>query len=103
MCTSQCIAFWSVLQQWLYCRISRLGDASIPYEELLAYQDWAPYVYLDGYYNDPSTAGTTNKRATLVTTEGSKALQVLLPQGCVTSKCAMQVKTAMILPVESAT
>jgi hypothetical protein len=85
------------------CRVSRLGKAPIPYEELLAYQDWAPYIYLDGYWGDPSATGTTNKRAQLIQEGDSKVLEVLLPQGCLTNKCAMQVKSALVLPTDSAT
>ena len=85
------------------CRVSRIGSDNIPYVETMAYQDWAPYTYLDGFYDDPSTRGTTNKRAELVTEGDSKGLQVLLPEGCVTGACAMQAKTVMIVPVESAT
>ena len=86
----------------LTCSLSRL-DETIPYVEDLAYPDWAPYSYLDGFHGDPSTAGTTNQRANLITESGSKVLEVLLPEGCVTSKCAMQVKSKLLLPVDSAT
>jgi hypothetical protein len=84
-------------------RASRIGSADLPYTEELAYQDWAPYSYLDGFYDDPSTRGTTNKRAALVMEGDSKTLQVLLPTGCVTSMCAMQAKSSLILPSDSAT
>lgn len=84
-------------------RASRIGSEDIPYTETLAYQDWAPYGYLDGFYDDASTSGTTNKRAALVTEGDSKTLQVLLPKGCVTSMCAMQAKSSLILPTDSAT
>ena len=86
----------------LACRISRLDD-TIPYVYDLVYPDFAPYRYLDGYHSDPSTAGVTNERAQLVTEESSKVLDVLLPEGCVTSACAMQAKTVLTLPTESAT
>jgi hypothetical protein len=74
------------------------------YTETLAYQDFAPWSYLDGFFDDPSTRGTTNKRAKLVTEDGdNKILQVMLPEGCVTSECAMQAKHVFIQPTESAT
>ena len=75
----------------------------MPYTESLAYQDWAPYSYLDGFYDDPSTGGFNNQRAVLKHEGVSKVLDVLLPEGCVTSACAMQTKSALITPVDSAT
>ena len=36
-------------------------------------------------------------------TDQSTALEVLLPEGCVTGECAMQAKHSLLLPVESAT
>jgi hypothetical protein len=84
-------------------RVSRIGDKNIPYTETLAYQDWAPFSYLDGYYDDPSTGGTNKRRAELITEGATKKLQVHLPKGCYTSACAMQIKSAMVVPTESAT
>ena len=75
----------------------------MPYTEELAYRDWAPYTYLDGFFEDPNTRGDNNRRAYLVETDQSTALEVLLPEGCVTGECAMQAKNALLLPVESAT
>lgn len=94
---------WDNLGRAPPCRPDRLTSPQ-GYTENLAYKDFAPYSYLDGFYDDPSTRGTTNKRATLVAETGdNKALQVLLPQGCVTSECAMQAKHVFIQPSESVT
>lgn len=69
----------------------------------MAYSDWAPYSYLDGFYNDPSTKGTTNKRATVIHEGSNTVLDVLLPKGCVKSACAMQVKSGLPVELEEAT
>ena len=71
--------------------------------ETLAYQDWAPYSYLDGFFGDDSTRGSVNDRAVAVSQGGSRYLEVKLPKGCVTSMCAMQTKSALLMPMESAT
>jgi hypothetical protein len=85
------------------CREDRNGDR-IPYTEDLAYKDFAPYVYLDGFNGDDKTRGTTNERAWEVPAgNSSMALEVILPKGCVTSECAMQAKSMLLLPTESAT
>jgi hypothetical protein len=86
---------------WMF-RITRIGD-ELPYTEAIAYQDWAPYKYLDGFYDDPSTRGTTNKRALAVMEGDNRVLQVMLPEGCVTSECAMQAKSSLMMRTESAT
>lgn len=77
----------------------------IPYTEDLAYADFAPYVYLDGFNGDDKTRGTNNKRAWEVPAEdpASLALEVVLPKGCVTAECAMQAKSMLLLPTDSAT
>lgn len=85
------------------CSVSRIGSDDLPYTESLAYQDWAPYSYLDGFHGDESTGGSNNERALLKHDGGSKVLDVLLPKGCVTGACAMQTKSALITPVDSAT
>lgn len=77
--------------------------AKAPYTEELAYQDWAPYTFLDGFHGDINTRGFTNERSFRVQDGGSTALEVLLPEGCVTGECAMQAKNSLFLPVESAT
>lgn len=71
--------------------------------ETLAYQDWAPYSYLDGFHGDQSTRGNVNDRAVAVSNGDSRYLEVKLPEGCVTSMCAMQAKSHLLLPVDSAT
>ena len=75
----------------------------MPYVEALAYQDWAPYSYLDGFFGDDGTRGSDNERAIAVLDGNSRYLEVKLPEGCVTSMCAMQTKSLLLLPVESAT
>ena len=84
------------------CRESNTG-ARTPYTEELAFRDWAPYTFLDGFHGDVNTRGFTNERAFVVQEEESTALEVLLPKGCVTGECAMQAKNSLLLPVESAT
>lgn len=83
-------------------------ESYLPYTETLAYHDWAPYSYLDGFYDDPSTIGTDNRRASLVnstdsTHVGNPHLRVKLPAGCVKSECAMQTKSALLQPLDQAT
>lgn len=80
----------------------RIGDR-VPYVQELAYQDFAPYSYLDGFHSDSSTRGTNNERAYAVQQGASRVLEVMLPEGCVTSECAMQSKSLMVMPVDSAT
>jgi hypothetical protein len=75
----------------------------VPFEEELAYQDFAPYSYLDGFHGDGSTRGTNNERAYAVQEGSTRVLEVMLPEGCVTSACAMQVKSVLMEPVEEAT
>lgn len=84
------------------CRNNVTGG-KLPYTEDLAFRDWAPYTFLDGFHGDPNTRGFTNERAFEVLDGGSTALEVLLPEGCVTGECAMQAKNRLLLPVESAT
>jgi hypothetical protein len=80
------------------------GVGKVPYTEDMAYKDWAPYSYLDGFHGDLGTKGSTNERAWLAPArDSSKGLEVLLPKGCVTGACAMQVKNVLQIPVESAT
>jgi hypothetical protein len=82
----------------------RWSDASpVPYTDTLAYQSWAPYNFIDGYYNDAKTTGTTNKRALLVSDDGEEVLDVLLPQSCLQQTCAMQVRSELTYAVEEAT
>lgn len=71
----------------------------------MAYKDFSPYVYLDGFNGDENTRGTTNERAWEVPAADatSLALEVLLPEGCVTGSCAMQAKSMLLLPTDSAT
>lgn len=85
-----------------HCRAGRIGDR-VEYKEELAYQDFAPYAYLDGFHSDDSTRGTNNERAFAVQEGTSRVLEVVLPEGCVTSACAMQSKSVMMMPVEEAT
>lgn len=75
----------------------------MPYVQELAYQDFAPYSYLDGFHSDSSTRGTNNERVYAVQQGASRVLEVMLPEGCVTSECAMQSKSLMVMPVDSAT
>jgi hypothetical protein len=84
------------------CRAGRIGD-SIPFVEELAYQDFAPYSYMDGFWGDEATRGDNNKRASAIQEGDSRTLEVILPQGCVTSGCAMQAKSLLLLPVDEAT
>lgn len=80
------------------------SGARAPYTEELAYKDWAPYTYLDGFHGDMQTRGSNNERAWKVPArDSSRGLEVVLPKGCVTGACAMQVKSVLHLPVESAT
>lgn len=103
---AQCIGSGShaikAIKIHLQCR-NELERGQLPYTEELAYHDWAPYTYLDGFFGDPNTRGDTNERAYLVETDESTALEVLLPKGCVTGECAMQAKNRLLLPVDSAT
>lgn len=69
----------------------------------MAYRDWAPYTFLDGFHADNETQGTTNERAFEVQDGGSTTIQVLLPEGCVGTACAMQAKSKLLLPEDSAT
>eukprot|EP00892_Ulva_mutabilis_P008553 jgi/Ulvmu1/606/UM001_0614.1 len=78
-------------------------EQRVPYVETFAYQDWAPYSYLDGFFGDDSTRGNVNDRAFAVSQGDSRYLEVKLPEGCVTSMCAMQTKSALLMPTESAT
>ena len=89
-------------QQCDDCRAGRIGDR-VDYKEELAYQDFAPYAYLDGFHSDDSTRGTNNERAFAVQEGSSRVLEVVLPEGCVTSACAMQSKSVMMMPVDEAT
>lgn len=102
----QCILLLLVLNtlKSFLCSEDRVGDR-IPYTQDLAYKDFAPYVYLDGFHGDEKTRGTNNKRAWEVPAadNSSLALEVVLPKGCVTAECAMQAKSMLLLPTESAT
>jgi hypothetical protein len=74
------------------------------YTETHAETDWLPSSYMDGYFGDPSTKGSTNERAFIRTDDQSeKALEVLLPKGCVTSACAFQTKSLLPSALDSAT
>lgn len=92
-----------LLKRVSFEQASDVTETVIPYTETLAYHDWAPYSYLDGFYDDPSTIGSDNKRATLIRDNSTTHLRVKLPAGCVKSECAMQTKSALIEPVDEAT
>lgn len=102
-CETQQCSVHPVMRQRLWCcRAGRIGDR-VPYVQELAYQDFAPYAYLDGFHSDDSTRGTNNERAFAVQEGPSRVLEVVLPEGCVTSACAMQSKSVMMMPVDEAT
>jgi hypothetical protein len=75
----------------------------VPYTEARVFPDWAPYNYLDGYYNDTTTGGSTQERAILVAEGSNEVLDVLLPKNCLKAECAMQVKSGFFAGVEEAT
>jgi hypothetical protein len=79
-------------------------DGVTEYTESVAESDWLPATYMDGYHGDPSTKGSTNERAFIRDDdEVGKALEVLLPKGCVTSACAFQTKSLLPKPIDSGT
>jgi hypothetical protein len=92
-------------QHWTHC-CSWPGTTAAPFTESLALETWAPYNYMYGYYDDPAatSSGTSNKRVTVVSDEGERVLDVLLPTNCVgVSQCAMQAKSELAKEVEEAT
>jgi hypothetical protein len=79
-------------------------DGAVEYTESRAEVDWLPASYMDGYYGDPSTKGSTNERAFIRSDAAvGNALEVRLPKGCVGTSCAFQVKSLLPMALESAT
>lgn len=81
------------------CSVKR----STNYRLSLAERDFAPYDFMDGFYNDPSTLGSNNQRARLVRTGSNTVLDLLLPKGCATKQCAMQAKSHLPKKISEAT
>lgn len=75
-----------------------------PYVEALAKADFAPYSYIDGWFNDTSTKGDNNRRAWIVADDrDGSALRLTYPKGCTVSSCATQAKMRLSRAVEEAT
>lgn len=80
---------------------TKSGDDPYTYERAL--KDFAPYTYLDGYYADNTPSRQPGSWPHVVSEASTAALQINLPKGCTGSKCALQSKTLLPQPLESAT